>query len=223
MPEMNRGGGRPGHGGSVVVRARRTLPDPGPPGKQRPGVKKPFFQRPLRGAGGDELVGVTSIFGSGARAHVKFFIIFFSAWYAPYHQKKKEIWANSGARADPKVLPSQGRFSVGAQARVSRLLGFLDKNGSPARRPPPRDATILCTLVSKPTTRRAVIRPWGQRASQIRVRARAFFLNFIFSFEWYAQKSIPCRTKKKWPPASRVRARTPTHSSPPPPLKVGTP
>ena len=63
------------------------------------------------------------------------------------------VWANSGARADPKVLPSQGRFSVGAQARVSRLLGFLDKNGS----------------------------PWGQRASQIRVRARAdYLLLFIF-------------------------------------------
>ena len=55
----------------------------------------------IRGAAGDELVGVTSIFGSAARARVNFF---FKAWYAPYHQKtKKERWAHSGARADPKV------------------------------------------------------------------------------------------------------------------------
>ena len=35
-------------------------------------------------------------------------------------KKKKEVWPNWGARADPKVLPSQWRFSVGAQTRGSQ-------------------------------------------------------------------------------------------------------
>ena len=131
------------------------------------------------------MVGVPSIFGSGARARVKCFIsYFFHHGHAPYHSTKKgkKVWANSGARADPKVIPSQGRFSVGAQARVSRLLRFLDKNGF----------------------------PWGQRASQIRVRARADYVLYCNLFEWYGQKekepTVPNKRKKRLGPR-HLRAR----------------
>ena len=45
----------------------------------------------IRGAGGDELVGVPSIFGSGARARVKSFIFyFFHHGHAPHHSKKNK-------------------------------------------------------------------------------------------------------------------------------------
>ena len=92
-----------------------------------------------------------------ARARVTYFFYYFFTIMVVHHtiskNTEKEVWPNSGARADPKVLPSQWRFSVGAQARGSQW--FFDLGG-------------------------AVIRPWGQRASQIRVRARAdYFLFFI--------------------------------------------
>ena len=64
-------------------------------------------------------------------------------------------------------------------------------------------------------------RPWGERASQIRVRARAdFFLFFILFRMVCSIKGYHAEKNKKWLPASRVRARTPTHTSPPAPLEV---
>ena len=45
----------------------------------------------IRGEGGDVLVGVTSIFASGARARVKFFIFyFFHHGHPPYLSKNKK-------------------------------------------------------------------------------------------------------------------------------------
>ena len=57
-----------------------------------------------------------------ARAREIFYFLFFSLWSCtiPSKKRKKEVWRNSGARADPKILPSQWRFSVGAQARGSQ-------------------------------------------------------------------------------------------------------
>ena len=49
-----------------------------------------------------------------------YFIFFTMVINHTIQTKKTEVWPNSGARADPKVLPSQWRFSVGAQARGSQ-------------------------------------------------------------------------------------------------------
>ena len=60
----------------------------------------------------------------------------------------------------------------------------------------------------------------GVRAP-IRVRARAdYFLFFIFFRMVWSKRAYHAEEKKKWLPASRVRARTPTHSSPPSLLRL---
>ena len=55
-----------------------------------------------------------------ARARELVIYFFTMVMHHTIQKKEKEVWPNSGARADPKVLPSQWRFSVGAQARGSQ-------------------------------------------------------------------------------------------------------
>ena len=57
--------------------------------------------------------------------------------------------------------------------------------------------------------------PWGGRPSRFRVRARGINFLFFFIFRCY---TIPSPEKKKWSPANRVRAQTPTNTSPHAPL-----
>ena len=152
-----------------------------------------MFRLYVRGAGGDEWVGVPSIFGSGARARVIFFIFYFCHHgHAPYHSTKKRegIWANSGARADPIV-----QAHTFCSSHHQWGLYLLCKAHPPSLAHHPRP---LLYPVSKPTTRRTL--PFDLGVNGLRkfgcARAR-FIFYFIFFPNGMPPNSIPCRYKKK--------------------------
>ncbi len=151
---------------------------------------------------------MTSISDPGARARVKFFIFyFFRHGHAPYHQNKKVIWANSVARADPKVqttaffplgmLPARSSTLPPCSQHAPACLQYTpacsqhDHNMLPARNTMlpacsqhahsmlPARSSMLPPRPSTPNHDLAT-RPWGKRAPPMRVRARAICFYFFF-------------------------------------------
>ena len=143
----------------------------------------------VRGAGGDVLVGVTSIFASGARARVKSFMIYFSTMIMHHtiQEKEKSDLNEFGCARGPQCLSSD--FFV-FHGHAPCLVTDRVYDGH---------ATHLAT------------RPWGERASQIRARARAdFFLFFPPSIE-----GGPVFLPKGHPPSPSPHTSPPPHLLPP--------
>ena len=169
------------------------------------------------------MVGVGSIFESAARARVELVIFyFFGIGHAPYHSKKKKrrlgrIWLRARTPSPDSVF-----FLFLCHACCvpyvycrsgTSLIGLSPSSYSP--RPSALSPEIsafnhhACTLGSP---------PWGGRASKNRLRARGSIILLLFFCN-----GIPyhCQKNKKWPPANRLRALTPTHRSPASPLMTG--
>ena len=135
-------------------------------------------------------------------------------------QKKKSGLGEFGCARGPQVRvqflfswPCRVPWPSAPSSQRRALTGLSPSSYSP--RPSALSPEIsafnhhACTLGSP---------PWGGRASKYRLRARGEnVLLFIFlAMIWHTNH---CQKNKKWPPANRLRALTPTHTSPPSSLK----